>query len=72
VIRHEHERVEGDAKVSSGPPQKFEELFEAGAQMLICINASPYNLGKRAIPEDLQNEGDDAGNQRKEKQWLFP
>src|SRR5579862_7166863 len=26
-----------------------EELFEAGAQMLICINASPYNMGKRAI-----------------------
>ncbi|MSV35258.1 MAG: NAD+ synthase [Bryobacterales bacterium] len=26
-----------------------EELFDAGAQMLICINASPYNMGKRAI-----------------------
>ncbi len=26
-----------------------EELFSAGAQMLICINASPYNMGKRAI-----------------------
>ncbi len=26
-----------------------EELFGAGAEMLICINASPYSLGKRAI-----------------------
>ena len=30
-----------------------EELFEAGAQMLICINASPYNLGKRAIRRNI-------------------
>ncbi|MEO8098094.1 MAG: NAD+ synthase [Acidobacteriota bacterium] len=26
-----------------------EELFHAGAQMLICINASPYNMGKREM-----------------------
>jgi NAD+ synthase/NAD+ synthase (glutamine-hydrolysing) len=30
-----------------------EELFEAGAQMLICINASPYSLGKRAIRKSI-------------------
>ncbi|MGH9558679.1 MAG: nitrilase-related carbon-nitrogen hydrolase, partial [Bryobacteraceae bacterium] len=30
-----------------------EELFEAGAQMLICINASPYNLKKRAIRRNI-------------------
>ena len=30
-----------------------EELFEAGAQMLICINASPYNMGKRAIRRSI-------------------
>src|ERR1700722_10540532 len=30
-----------------------EELFEAGAQMLICINASPYSLGKRAIRRSI-------------------
>ena len=27
-----------------------EELFEAGAQMLICINASPYNLRQARHP----------------------
>ena len=26
-----------------------EELFEAGGEILICINASPYNMGKREI-----------------------
>ncbi len=26
-----------------------EELFAAGGEMLICINASPYNMGKREI-----------------------
>lgn len=26
-----------------------EEMFEAGGEMLICINASPYNMGKREI-----------------------
>jgi NAD+ synthase (glutamine-hydrolysing) len=26
-----------------------EELFEAGGEVLICINASPYNLGKREL-----------------------
>ena len=31
----------------------MEELFEAGAQMLICINASPYNMGKRAIRRSI-------------------
>jgi NAD+ synthase/NAD+ synthase (glutamine-hydrolysing) len=30
-----------------------EELFEAGAQMLLCINASPYNLKKRAIRRNI-------------------
>jgi len=30
-----------------------EELFEAGAQMLICINASPYNLKKRGIRRNI-------------------
>ncbi len=30
-----------------------EELFEQGAQMLICINASPYNMGKRAIRRNI-------------------
>src|SRR5258706_3132019 len=26
-----------------------EELFEAGGEMLICINASPYHMGKREV-----------------------
>ena len=26
-----------------------EELFGAGAEMMLCINASPYNMGKRSI-----------------------
>jgi len=26
-----------------------EELFGAGAEMMVCINASPYNMGKRSI-----------------------
>ncbi len=26
-----------------------EELFAAGGEMLICINASPYNMGKREM-----------------------
>jgi NAD+ synthase/NAD+ synthase (glutamine-hydrolysing) len=26
-----------------------EELFEAGGEVLICINASPYNMGKRDL-----------------------
>ena len=26
-----------------------EELFDAGGEILICINASPYNMGKREI-----------------------
>jgi NAD+ synthase/NAD+ synthase (glutamine-hydrolysing) len=26
-----------------------EELFGAGAEMMVCINASPYNMGKRTI-----------------------
>ena len=30
-----------------------EELFTQGAQMLICINASPYNMGKRAIRRNI-------------------
>ena len=30
-----------------------EELFEAGAQMLICINASPYSLKKRAVRRNI-------------------
>ena len=30
-----------------------EELFEAGAEMLLCINASPYNLKKRAIRRNI-------------------
>jgi NAD+ synthase (glutamine-hydrolysing) len=30
-----------------------EELFDAGAQMLICINASPYNMGKRATRRNI-------------------
>ena len=30
-----------------------EELFAAGAQMLICINASPYSMGKRAIRRNV-------------------
>jgi NAD+ synthase/NAD+ synthase (glutamine-hydrolysing) len=30
-----------------------EELFEAGAEVLICINASPYNMGKRSIRRSI-------------------
>ncbi len=30
-----------------------EELFGAGGQMLISINASPYNMGKRAIRREI-------------------
>jgi NAD+ synthase (glutamine-hydrolysing) len=26
-----------------------EELFAGGAEMMVCINASPYNMGKRSI-----------------------
>src|SRR5947199_210394 len=26
-----------------------EELFEAGGELLICINASPYHMGKREV-----------------------
>jgi NAD+ synthase (glutamine-hydrolysing) len=29
------------------PRDPVEELFAAGAEMLICINASPYHMGKR-------------------------
>jgi NAD+ synthase/NAD+ synthase (glutamine-hydrolysing) len=29
------------------PRDPVEELFHAGAEMLICINASPYHMGKR-------------------------
>jgi len=30
-----------------------EELFGAGAEMMVCINASPYNMGKRSIRQDI-------------------
>lgn len=30
-----------------------EELFEAGAGMMICINASPFNMGKRQIRRSI-------------------
>jgi NAD+ synthase (glutamine-hydrolysing) len=30
-----------------------EELFSAGGEMLISINASPYNMGKRAIRREI-------------------
>lgn len=30
-----------------------EELFGAGAEMMICINASPYNMGKRSIRQGV-------------------
>jgi NAD+ synthase (glutamine-hydrolysing) len=30
-----------------------EELFAAGAQMMVCINASPYNMGKRSIRQSI-------------------
>jgi NAD+ synthase (glutamine-hydrolysing) len=30
-----------------------EELFEAGGEILICINASPYNMGKREIRRSI-------------------
>jgi NAD+ synthase (glutamine-hydrolysing) len=30
-----------------------EELFAAGGEMLICINASPYNMGKREIRRSI-------------------
>jgi len=30
-----------------------EELFTSGAQMLICINASPYSMGKRALRRNI-------------------
>ncbi|HEV2198627.1 MAG TPA: NAD+ synthase [Bryobacteraceae bacterium] len=30
-----------------------EELFDAGAEMMICINASPYNMGKRSIRQGV-------------------
>ena len=35
------------------PRDPVEELFAQGAQMLICINASPYNMGKRAIRRNI-------------------
>ena len=30
-----------------------EELFTAGAELLICINASPFNMGKREIRREI-------------------
>ncbi|HTD45404.1 MAG TPA: nitrilase-related carbon-nitrogen hydrolase, partial [Bryobacteraceae bacterium] len=30
-----------------------EELFGVGAEMMICINASPYNMGKRAMRANI-------------------
>jgi NAD+ synthase (glutamine-hydrolysing) len=30
-----------------------EELFGAGAELMICINASPYNMGKRSIRQGV-------------------
>ena len=30
-----------------------EEMFEAGGEILICINASPYNMGKREIRRSI-------------------
>jgi len=30
-----------------------EELFGVGAEMMICINASPYNMGKRAMRSNI-------------------
>jgi len=30
-----------------------EELFEAGASMMICINASPFNMGKRQVRRNI-------------------
>ncbi len=30
-----------------------EELFAAGAEMMVCINASPYNMGKRSIRQGI-------------------
>ena len=30
-----------------------EELFGAGAEMMVCINASPYNMGKRSIRQGI-------------------
>jgi NAD+ synthase/NAD+ synthase (glutamine-hydrolysing) len=30
-----------------------EELFEAGGEALICINASPYHMGKRALRRNV-------------------
>src|SRR5207244_10589387 len=34
-----------------------EELFSAGAEMLICINASPYHMGKREIRRRVYRSG---------------
>lgn len=31
------------------PRDPVEELFAAGGELMICINASPYNMGKREI-----------------------
>jgi NAD+ synthase/NAD+ synthase (glutamine-hydrolysing) len=30
-----------------------EELFGGGAEMMVCINASPYNMGKRSIRQGI-------------------
>jgi NAD+ synthase (glutamine-hydrolysing) len=30
-----------------------EELFGAGAEMMVCINASPYNMGKRSVRQSV-------------------
>ena len=35
------------------PRDPVEELFAAGAEVLICINASPYHMGKRAIRRNV-------------------
>jgi len=32
---------------------QVEELFGVGAEMMICINASPYNMGKRAMRSNI-------------------
>jgi NAD+ synthase (glutamine-hydrolysing) len=35
------------------PRDPVEELFGVGAELMICINASPFNMGKRAIRRDI-------------------
>ena len=42
------------------PRDPVEELFGAGAEIMICINASPFNMGKREMRRAHLSRGGEA------------